>query len=229
MAFDVWPIALLSPRNVRFSPSSGAARSGGRTLNGSARMTTWQAGGLWRGTYFQIPVVTPEKILLAEAIEALLDSGAEPMAIPRLPGLRAPQAASGGSVPHSDDTPFEDGALYGPSALNGTLDADAQVFATTLSFSWPGLSHLVGGDFEVMAPEGPRLHRIKRFLDRSGTAGAYTYDVEISPPLRCDLAVGAVLNFVDPHCLMRLANPEAFAATLEMNRWGFIDAEFVEA
>lgn len=229
MAFDTWPIAVLAPLSVRFSPSSGAARSGGRTLNGSSRMTSWQAGGLWRGSYYQISLYSPERILLAEALEAILDAGAEPMAIPRLPGLRAPAGTQLAEVPHSDGAVFSDDSLYASSGPKGILAADAAVFATTISLLWPGLTELLGGDFEVTSPEGPRLHRIKRFLDRGGTAGAYVYGVEISPPLRCDLLAGAELNFTDPRCLMRLANPDAFAATLEMNRWGTFDAEFVEA
>lgn len=227
MAYDRWP-AILSPRSGRFSLGAGAARSGGRTLSGSVRMTSWQAGGIWRATFSGIPLVTPEKILLAEAIEAILDGGAQPMAIPRWPGLRAP-TSRGAPVPHSDDTPFSDGSLYSGGGIPGVLTANASLFGTTISFSWAGPTHLLGGDFEVTSPEGPRLHRIKRFLSRSGTSGAFTYQVEISPPLRCDLLIGADMNFADPHCIMRLANPEAFAATLQMNRYGFIDAEFVEA
>ena len=73
------------------------------------------------------------------------------------------------------------------------------------------------------------MHRIKRFLLRSGFPGAYAYQVEIAPPLRSDLVGGTEMNFADPHCLMRLANPDALAATLELNRYGVLDAEFVEA
>lgn len=191
-------------------------------------MTSWQAGGIWRATYVQIPLDTPEKILLAEAVEAILDGGAEPMAIPRLPGLRAPTSL-GVPVTHSDETTFSDGTLYVGGGIRGLLSAPASLFATTISFKWAGSVHLLGGDFEVMSPEGPRLHRIKRFLSRAGSAGAFTYTAEIVPPLRCDLASEAEMNFDDPHCLMRLANPEVFAAVLKMNLYGFIDAEFVEA
>lgn len=229
MAFETWPIALLPPKDVRFTPSAGAARSGGRTLNGSVRMTSWAAGGLWRATYLRIPVVTAEKTLLAEAIEALLDGGAEPMAIPRLPGLRAPQGVTTDGVPHSDGSPFSDGSLYDGFGIRGLVSASAALADTELSFVWPGQLGLLGGDFEVMAPEGPRLHRIKRFITRTGGAGAYSYTVEVTPPLRCDVEAGSEMDFTTPRCLMRLANPEAFAPVLEMNRWGFIDAEFVEA
>lgn len=227
MVFSRWPQEL-SPLTIRFTPTVGAARSGGRTLSGSRRMTTWQAGGIWRATYSGIPLVTPEKILLAEMIEAILDGGAEPMAIPRWPGLRAPTSLPG-LVAHSDGTPFSDGSLYAGSGIAGILTEAASLYDTTLSFSWAGEIDLMGGDFEVTSPEGPRLHRIKRFVSRSGSVGGLSYEVEISPPLRCDLASGAEMNFADPHLLARLANPEAFAAALEMNRYGFMDAEWVEA
>lgn len=193
-------------------------------------MTSWQAGGVWRGALLQIPLVTPEKILLAEMMEAILDCGAEPLAVPRLPGLRAPSTYGVVEpVPHGDGSSFSDGALYGGSFVSGQTSEDASLFDSVLSFSWGGPAHLLGGDFEVAAPEGPRMHRIKRFLSRSGVPGAFAYQVEIAPPLRCDLIAGTEMNFADPHCLMRLANPDALAATLELNRYGVLDAEFVEA
>lgn len=228
MVYDRWP-KILSPRSSRFTPS-GASRSGGRTLNGSVRVTSWQAGGVWKGGLYQIPLVTPDKILLAEMMEAILDGGAEPLAVPRLPGLRAPGSYGRfEAVPHSDASSFSDESLYGGSEIGGQVTVAAALFDTRLSFSWAGPSHLLGGDFEVSAPEGPRMHRIKRFLVRSGVPGAFVYEIEIAPPLRCDLAAGAEMNFADPHCLMRLSNADAIAATLEVNRYGVLDAEFVEA
>ena len=229
MAFDSWPIDILIPRDKRFSPMSGAARGGGRTLNGSVRVTNWQAGGLWRGRYVQVGVYEPEDVLLAEAIEAILDCGAEPMAIPLLPLGRAPFSNPTGPTPHSDGSPFSDGGLYGGANIMGVLSTDADCFATSLAFTWAGPVHILGGDFEVMSPDGPRAHRIKRFLSREGTSGAFVYEVEVSPPLRCDLIAGATLDFENPRCMMRLANPEAFAPVLEFGWYGFIDADFVEA
>lgn len=229
MIYDTWPIDLLIPRDKQFSPMSGAARYGGRTLNGSARVTSWQAGGLWRGKYIQIGLHEPEKVLLLEAIEAILDAGAEPMAIPLLPLARAPLSYATGPAPHSDGSPFSDDSEYAGSNIRGVLAENAEIFGTLLTFTWSGPVHIFGGDFEVAAPEGPRAHRIKRFRSRAGAPGAFIYQVEISPPLRCDLVAGAPLDFENPRCLMRLTNPEAFAPVLEFGEYGFIDAEFVEA
>lgn len=235
MTTPVWPVCLLTPRDISASPSGTAAIFGGRTLSGAARAAQWSAGGLWRVAYESIYVSTREQVLAAQALDAILDGGATPIIIPRMPGRQSPDAP-GVAVPHSDGTFFDDGTGYVGEGDEAQAHASALMGATTIVIRRPvEAPMLIGGeDFSVMVPEsenliaGPRLHRIARILNIALVGDFRVYTIEIRTPLRGDLAADAAVNFRNPACLMRLANYADFVLMLRRHRSGTFDALFIE-
>lgn len=226
MTLYVWP-AILMPENQLWSPSSGGARDGGRTLGGGRRMANWSAGGVWRATLQNVAVTTPDEILTAQALDALLNDGSEPIAVPRRPGDQAPGVVA--YTPFSDTATFGDGTEFASAAPYGSVTVAASAYATSVTFTWAGDALRGGEDFSVDTDDGPNLYRIARFESIAEASGVYTYTAEIRPPLATALSVGAALNFIAPHCTMLLTNAREFAAMLQLNRWGFFNAEFVQA
>lgn len=228
MTLYVWP-AILMPENQLWSPSSGGARDGGRTLGGGRRMANWSAGGVWRATLQNVAVTTPDEILTAQALDALLNDGSEPIAVPRRPGDQAPGAGVVTYTPFSDQTTFSDDTQFASAAPYGAVTVAAAVYATSITFTWAGDALRGGEDFSVDTPSGPNMYRIARFESIAESGGIYTYTAEIRPPLTTALAVGDSLNLVNPYCTMLLTNAREFSAMLQLNRWGFFNAEFVQA
>lgn len=227
MTLYVWP-AILMPEAQQWSPSPGASRNGGRSLSGSRRVATWAAGGIWRARFRNVAVSTPEEILTAQALDALLNDGVEPIAVPRNPGEQGP----GGLVayaPFSDGSTFSDGTTFASAAPYGVLGSAASVYATSISFTWPGNALRGGEDFSLETAGGPNLHRIARFTSIEAISGGYAYTAEVRTPIRAAQSAGAELNFIDPHATMRMTNARELSAMLEINRFGFFDAEFEEA
>lgn len=227
MTLYVWP-ALLMPEAQQWSPSAGAARDGGRSLSGSRRVATWAGGGIWRARFRNVAVGTPDEVLTAQALDALLNDGVEPIAVPRNPGEQGP----GGLVaytPFSDGSTFSDGTEFASAAPYGLLDGSVAAYATTISFTWPGDALRGGEDFSFETPDGPNLHRIGRFESIEAIEGGYAYTAEVRTPIRAAQSSGAELNFINPHATMRMTNARELSAMLELNRIGFFDAEFEEA
>lgn len=224
MTLLVWP-GLLQPEDQMWSPSGGAARDGGRTLAGNRRRSSWAAGGVWRATLLRIAIYTPDMILTAEALDALLNGGAEPIAVPRNAGPQSPGVEA--YVPFSDGSTFADGTMFQSGGPPVVLDEAVSPYDTTISFTSP--VEIRGGDFSFETPTGPNLHRLARFDTIEEIEGGYHYVAEIRTPARYEQDAGALLNFANPHCTMLLENAEQFAAMLKHNDYGFFDAEFVEA
>lgn len=225
----VWP-EILMPEDQRWSPMSGSVVEGGRTFSNKPLVSNWNAGGFWTATYKNVLVYGREAILVAQALEVLLQGGSEPIAIPRRPGPQAPGGGIIEYVPHSDGTPFSDGTLYASGDGRARVAIDAPRNATTLVIDWFGSDPLIGGeDFSVETDAGPMMMRIGMFLASEPITNGTRHTVYVAPPIGQPIAAGAEVNFQDPHCTMRLANAREFAAMLKHNDYGFFDAEFVEA
>lgn len=226
MSLYVWP-SILCPENQQWSPSSGAARNGGRTLAGTRRMSSWAAGGCWTARLERVALTTEDAILTAQALDALLNGGVEPIVVPRLPGDQAPGLVS--YVPFSDGSTFSDGSLFAGEGPYGVLDAAADAYDTTIRFTWPGDALRGGEDWSVETADGPNLHRLGQFTTIEAIEGGFYYEALIRTPLRAGQLAGAEMNFVNPKCTMHMTNAQELSAMLQINRYGFFDAEFVEA
>jgi len=226
MTLYVWP-ALLMPENQQWTPSTGAARNGGRTLAGTRRMASWSAGGCWSAMFENVALSTPDEILTAQALDALLNGGAEPIVVPRRPGDQAPGVVS--YVPFSDDSTFSDDTSFESATPYGELDAAVSAYATSIAFTWAGDALRGGEDFSLETADGPRLHRIAKFTTIEAIAGGFYYEAEIRTPARTSHLSGDQMNFINPKCTMLMTNAQELSAMLQINRWGFFNAEFVEA
>ena len=226
MSLYVWP-SLLIPENQQWTPSNGAARDGGRTLAGTRRMASWAAGGAWSAMFENVALSTPDEILTAQALDALLNGGAEPIVVPRRPGDQAPGVVA--YVPFSDDSTFSDGTEFASEGPYGVLDGAVAAYDTEIAFTWPGEALRGGEDFSLETADGPRLHRIAQFTTIEAISGGFSYVAQIRTPARTSHLSGAEMNFVNPKCTMHMTNAKELSAMLQINRWGFFNAEFVEA
>lgn len=121
-----------------------------------------------------------------------------------------------GTTFFSDDTGYEDSG-----GANGTAVAAADLRATTLTIAMEDGAELEGGEhFSIShTSAGRRLYRVGR-VERDA--------ISFRPPLREAIAAGCALDFAQPSCLMRLADPRSLQLPLELNRLGRISPVFVE-
>lgn len=225
-----WPIRTLFPRNVLASPSTGAAKFGGRTLNGAMRLISWDAGGLWRITYDDIFIDRRDQVLAAQALDGALDGGATTIIVYRFPGRQSPDGIPTLS-PHSDGSTFSDDTEYASEGSESYIHAAAALGATSVVMRRPAAAALLygGEDFSLMTEDGPRLHRIIKITDEAVEGDWRIYSLDIRVPLRADIEADAEANFRNPACVMRIANYPDLAVLLERHKRGRFRAEFVEA
>jgi hypothetical protein len=127
-------------------------------------------------------------------------------------------------VPHSDEGPFSDEALYGQGYSGASLAEPAAMNATQVRISLGlGLKILPGMRFSM---SGGRLHEITDLIDWDG---GNLWTVQIGPWTVADWPSGAALEFDRPVCRMRLAADDTGSLNLSLNRFATPTVEFVEA
>lgn len=213
-----WPRALLNPGEER-PRIAGASSAGGGSLSGTVQTVATSGGGLWVWE-FEVSLGTPEKIKTWRALEALLDSGATQFVLPMCDKRFAPVQPT--ETDHSDGMGFSDGAAYvGVSTIVTTREAPLRATTLYLAAATAGIE--AGQHFTVEhATKGVRLYRVAGVADDG-------LSMTIRPPLREAIASGEPLDFASPRCTMNLRNPDGFAASLRMNRYGRGNASFSEA
>lgn len=230
MATDlIWPHEVFRSKNMQWSLSA-AAYQGGRPFSGGApQAVAFTGGGLWRAKLIDIALRTRDQINAWHAFEALLTGGATTIIVPRCDRRHGPMPPNiEGGVPHSDGSSFGDGSLYYAPGIIAYVAEDADLRATTLKIAMEGNRPLIGGEHFSIDHGGDvswRLYRVVRVLNVSG-GGVNT--VEIRPPLRKAVDENDVVDFRLPRCVMRLADPEGMALTVEMLRRASPTVEFVE-
>ena len=124
-------------------------------------------------------------------------------------------------VPHSDDALFADGSGYvgrvNSVALVGALPARAISANIVISF---GGEIEPGQHFSI----GERLYRVRTINYTDATHATITF----RPPLREAAGAGAVVDFDDPVCRMRLATDNAMDLELALHRFGQPTVLFLE-
>lgn len=216
---DYWPWDLLTPREERWR-LQGVALSGGVNVGGNTTVARTDGGGIWVGEQSFL-LTSRDQIKAARAIEAILDGGvgqivAWSFETPFVPGDIAAPAA-----PHSDGSPFGDGALYGTMPAGATTTAACPLRATVIPLTMIS-GVLQGGEnlSIVHATRGWRRYRVGRVGD--GFA-------EIRPPLREAIGSGTPLYFARVGTVARLANPDEFFGPLDPSRIVEVTARWVEA
>ena len=212
---DTWPINLFAPRSVRWR-LQGVSNSGGTSVSGLNRFARTDGGGFWVCQMSGIWLRRRDHLLAMRALEGLLAGGVATILVPscecRLKPLPVEVTTCGGTVPHSDGSPFSDGTEYVSGAIEITAAA-AALRATSLTISIVTGSGLRGGEhFSIdHTTKGRRMYRVIRV----GEAGVVTID----PPLREAITADTILDFDNPSLPMRILNPDDFFGAIELGRF----------
>lgn len=199
-----------------------------RTIAGSASLAGVSQiiasdAGLWVAELSEFPVVTPERIRLWRALEGQINGRANPVVVPICDMDRGPRPWGEATIPHSDETLFDDGTgYYGPAYL-ATANAAAAQRATTIQIltSSGNVDMPTAGHFFSMRQ---RLYSITAILSTAG----YITTAKIFPPLREAISQGDGIDFGRPVCRMRLASDDAMDLTLDNQKRGFPSVMLIE-
>lgn len=204
---ETWPIDILEPEKTNWSRAGGSV-NGGANLSGWSQTGTFGGGGFWVLQMTRVLVVEVEQHLAMRWMEAELDQGANPINI---------------AIP--DYAAFEE--LYSGTA-NIVAVGSAALRASALRLdvvAGPILRR--GMIFSVLDDQGlPRRHEIKTVTLVIGQPTQY--DVTFVPPLRAAVGSGAVANFSEPACVMKIANIESISGDFIAARFGEVSPVFVE-
>lgn len=214
---DRYPIDVLPPRDIDWRAIAQVV-TGGQSVSGFTQSARLDGGGFWACTYSEAHVSDEASLAAHVALEARLDGGAAPIIVPR---PRTPSRLL--LAPHSDYGAFSDGGLYQCGSTAAVAALAASLRATTLRVQIT--AGVLGPYFTIdHATVGPRYYAIARQTDLGGSL----YDLEIRTPLREAVSLGEALDFDDPRCVMRLADPESIRLPLQYNRWAAFSPVFVE-
>lgn len=216
-----WPCDVLRPQNVAFDIASRSL-AGPTSVSGLTQVVASDAG-IWKATYGSVIVNRRNHVLAWRAIATLMEGRLGSILVPLCRAYQ-PVAEDGvlDSVPHDDDAFFDDDSGYvGESilvTLGGSLAARAVAANIVIEY---------GGDIEpgMHFSIGERLYRVRTIVYSSDTAAAITF----RPPLREAATSGAILDFDDPICRMRLATDQEMNLELALRRFGTPTVNFIEA
>jgi len=208
----VWPVSLFVPKSLKFRPSL-VSISGDVALDGTERFETRDGGGKWKATMSAV-LWTLDKIRAAEAVEALAYGGVTIFEVPfwQYGAEPYPLGSAGGTVTHSDGSPFSDGAPYVSGTISITAAEDTALRSSTIKLNITVAGTIKGGEhFSIShnpprgysSEAGKRLYRIMQY-------DASTQIATIWPPLRAAVTAGTILDFDNPGLTMRLMNAETF-------------------
>lgn len=200
-ADEEWPFDDLKPRDIAIIPCA-APIGGGVSLTGK-EPTIDSGAGFWRFVLGAIPIKTRANILLWRALEAALEGRAHTIAIPIYDGKRAPwESTPGGTITAESDSDVPEGSTQ------------VNIVQTSI------------GEIEVGMhfSANQRMYRIKSMDAESGVLSC-----QIWPKTREEIPAGTALDFRRPVCIMRLAQDDGMALTLDGLMRGEATVEFVEA
>lgn len=218
---DVYPFDLLPPAKERWRLTA-VALHGGVSVAGASSLARTDGGGFWMCWMDNIELINRQQIKAARALEAVLDGGVSSIIVPAFEWAFSPEL-----VTHADGSPFSDGSQYQTSPVEAGVMAAAPLRATVLEAGFVGGVPLEAGErFSILHPNrNKRLYTVARVLASSGGE----YRIEIRPPLREAVTKDADMDFADPGCLMRLANPDDFLGAIDAHHESTANAVWVEA
>lgn len=158
-------------------------------------------GGYWVATLGDIGIVGRAAMLSFRRLRGVLRGGANAVLVPVCDKSNAPWPGESTSLEladFSDDATFSDGSMFSQNQITVVMGTSASARSTRIEVEVQSAGSIVGGEFFSI---GNHLYQIDQVLDEtppSGTDAVW----QISPPLREDVDVGAVLDFDNPRCLM---------------------------
>lgn len=174
----------------------GDITDGGTALDGTSEQIEADGGGYWQADFSDGSTRTKEQ---GNAWRALTDLDAgEKIILLGCSERRFQPVGPRQTVPHDDQTPFDDGMLYTSPGAQYATTADAALRATSLLISGASELALIGGElFSILHPNwGWRWYRIRQI---DGNA------IYFRTPLREAVTAGTALEFDTPRCQMILA------------------------
>ena len=218
-----WPETVLRPQSVAFDIAPRTL-AGPTSVSGLAQIVASDAG-IWKAKFGAVMLRNTTHVLMWRAIDNLLEGRLGTILVPLCRGYQPAPAGSDAlydSVPHSDDTYFDDDSGYTGGVIDVTLSADAAVRATSASINIGYADTLQPGQhFSI----GERLYRLRAVIYTAPT----TADITFRPPLREAATTGTSLNFDDPVCRMRLVDDSQMALDLAHRRFADVSVNFIEA
>ncbi|OHV85958.1 hypothetical protein [Ensifer sp. LCM 4579] len=219
-----WPRDLLRPRECRpnIAPFT---RTGGRALGGVKPAVRTDLG-FWSIDLLDIAVYSSDQRRTWEAIAQHLSGSAGLVAVPAwsqdlqpyVSGVEEPVE----TVPHDDDTPFDDDSEYEQGAISIVTDGTTPLGATTIRLRIiNAAANLVGVRFSY-----------EHALYKTGPVIAVDGDiwtVPISPAVRVLIPAGADLEFDRPTCLCHLADDRGMDGGVDTIKLERRSVSFVEA
>lgn len=196
----------------------GSTTSGGTSLSGIDDPIRSDGGGFVVAEFSEGATFERDDVLAWRAITTGMDNGATQVIVHFCDPLHQP-VGERTTVPHSDDTTFDDDAEYLSGSSQAATVADAALRATSLSISITAPISLIGGEWFSIehAVWGWRAYLIKAIDGDT---------IEFRPPLREAVAAGTPIDFDDPRCVMRLA--AATSNALSSGRYTDPAISFVE-
>lgn len=218
-----WPEKVLRPQSVSFDIAPRTL-SGPTSVSGLAQVVASDAG-IWKAKFGAVMLRNSQHVLLWRAIDNLLEGRLGTILVPLCRGYQPvpdDSVALYESIPHSDDTYFDDDSGYIGGIIDVTLSAGAAVRATSASINIVYAGTIQPGQhFSI----GERLYRLREVTYTSDT----TADITFRPPLREAALSGDVLNFDEPVCRMRLTDDNQMALDLAHRRFADVSVNFIEA
>lgn len=164
---------------------------------------TTDGGGWWVAELGEMPALTPDELMTLRATAVQLRGGRR-IDVPFLE-----QRPTGGVSPieFGDDALFDDGADWGSGLVTAVLDQTVGLRADEARIRVTSGAPLVGGDaFSLW--RGPDLGSELHVMGAVQSLGDNVWAVEVAPQMRQAYPANVEVNFNDPHCAMRLVDPE---------------------
>ncbi|QTH19795.1 hypothetical protein HRJ34_15630 [Rhizorhabdus wittichii] len=195
----------------------GQVVSSGPSLSGIEEPIATDGGGVVVAEFTNGDTSEREDTLAWRAFTAAMDGGAAQVLVHFGDPLHQPKGGSMGSA--SQVAGFVASRSYATPGVEATAVEDVALRATAMMISIRSEMPLVGGEwFSIEHPTwGWRAYNI---VEVSGT------EITFRPPLREAVTSGTTLEFDDPRCVMRRAQPTSNAISL--GRFGAPSISFVE-
>jgi hypothetical protein len=222
-----WP-ETLRPQQIKVDLAHRSLR--GSTAQSGFTQVVSNSAGIWTVTYDEIPVYSSQMIRLWRALDSLIEG---PLGIISLPAWDFPRSPSAMDelglniyktpiASHNDGSYFSDYSGYVSSWTNIYVSADANIGATTISFTKDTPVTLEPGHrFSI----NDRLYQIRTVTSQSNTLATVT----IRPPLREAILICDRAEFDYPRVKVRLTDDKAMQLDLDYNAKSFVTLSFFEA
>jgi hypothetical protein len=206
---------------------TGNTMGAGQTTVASVDVRS-DGGGFWMASLNNSRLRDASDTRLWRAIRQVINGGVTPLIVPCRDTAFAPFPAGfpGDSVPHSDDSFFDDGAGYYQPLIDVTNSGGAALRATSMVVDLNDCADLQGGEvFSIQhSTFNWRLYEIAT-VDQTGSVATITFN----PPLREAVADGERLEFDRPRCTMKLVNAAAMNLNVTTYPFPLAGVKFVES